>query len=723
MAYKFQIGESRLSGSLIQEGQLNVYDDNGNEKFYVTTGGAVNADGAITAGGNVTAVGSFIIGSADMSESDLEKLDGITDGTAAANKALVLDASSDVTGINALGIASMASNWTNASRTVADMGTVTTMDLNGGSIDGTAIGASSATTAKFTTLDASQNTQLGATLGVTGAASLGATLDVTGIVSGSAAGKFVSLDVNNGALTVSAAGAAVAFGSVTAGSSFIIGSADLNETDMEKLDGITDGTAAANKALVLDASSDVSGINALGIASMASNWTNASRTVADMGTVTTMDLNGGSIDGTTIGASAQAAAEFTTVSGSGAFQGGSTAVFATSVTAGTSFIIGSADLNETDMEKLDGITDGTAAANKALVLDASKDVTGINDLGIATMASNWTNAGRTVADMGILTTVDINGGSVDGTTIGASSQSTGQFTTLSGSSTLEVGGTVTTNGDTYLGKDNTAAYHRVSGSAFSVEPNADFQGTVNAIGAVTLDSTLNVAGASTLDGNVTLGNASSDDLTFTGRAASDLVPKTDSAYDLGTSALQWAELHLDTGYIDQLGAALDANAQNITNVGTFEVDGAASFNGNVDLGDATGDTVTFTGRVDSSIVPDADSSRDLGTSALRWSTIYVDSIVGADVALDTEGYGNAPLGTTVSASTDFALLEASSTTYTLPTAVAGKVLHIKLSGSISNATLSAASGDTLEDGGTVILESTGSAVTLVAHDATHWFIV
>ncbi len=39
-------------------------------------------------------------------------------------------------------------------------------------------------------------------------------------------------------------------GSITAGTSFIIGSADLNETDMEKLDGITNGTAAANKALV-----------------------------------------------------------------------------------------------------------------------------------------------------------------------------------------------------------------------------------------------------------------------------------------------------------------------------------------------------------------------------------------------------------------------------------------------------------------------------------------
>lgn len=36
-------------------------------------------------------------------------------------------------------------------------------------------------------------------------------------------------------------------------------------------------------------------------------------------------------------------------------------------------------------------------------------------LNITSMGSNWTNAGRTVADMGILTTVDINGGTWQGT--------------------------------------------------------------------------------------------------------------------------------------------------------------------------------------------------------------------------------------------------------------------------------------------------------------------
>jgi hypothetical protein len=70
MAYKFQRGEAILSGALLQEGDVEI------ESGF-----------------------SLIIGSASMSEADLEKLDGITDGTAAASKALVLDSNKDASGV------------------------------------------------------------------------------------------------------------------------------------------------------------------------------------------------------------------------------------------------------------------------------------------------------------------------------------------------------------------------------------------------------------------------------------------------------------------------------------------------------------------------------------------------------------------------------------------------------------------------------------------------
>ena len=87
------------------------------------------------------------------------------------------------------------------------------------------------------------------------------------IVSGSDA-ELNTLDIGGGSggtgTTLSTAGAITADAAITAGTSFVIGSADINETDLEKLDGITNGAGAANKALVLDGSADiVSGINNL----------------------------------------------------------------------------------------------------------------------------------------------------------------------------------------------------------------------------------------------------------------------------------------------------------------------------------------------------------------------------------------------------------------------------------------------------------------------------
>jgi len=163
--------------------------------------------------------------------------------------------------------------------------------------------------------------------------------DDDGLISGSA-----GLQIVDAALFGSSIAAT---GSITAGSSFIIGSADLNEADMEKLDGITNGTVAAAKAVVVDSNKDASGFNSLTAVALTSS---------------------------------------ATVTATG------------NIIAGGSFVIGSADMNETDLEKLDGITNGTAAANKAIVLGANKNIGGITSLTASTITvSNAT----TLADDGL----------------------------------------------------------------------------------------------------------------------------------------------------------------------------------------------------------------------------------------------------------------------------------------------------------------------------------
>lgn len=330
----------QISGSVLVVGAAEISEAEFETLDDVTAGTVaaskvvvVDANKDIASFRNLTATGaltggSLVVGTADMSETDLEKLDGITNGAGAANKALVLDANADV----ASGLRNVTAAGSITAATSFIIGSADLNETDMEKLDGITNGTVAAS--KAVVVDASKDAN--GFRNIDGAGDLtmatitmsGFSVDADGDLS---AKSLVSTSTVSGAAGVSGAslaadGNAVLGGSVTAGSSFIIGSADLNEADMEKLDGITNGTVAASKAVVVDADKDASG--------------------------------------------------FRNVTAAGA------------ITAGTSFIIGSADLNETDLEKLDGITDGTAAASKALVLDANKDASGMRDLSMRNVSAS-----------------------------------------------------------------------------------------------------------------------------------------------------------------------------------------------------------------------------------------------------------------------------------------------------------------------------------------------
>ena len=134
--------------------------------------------------------------------------------------------------------------------------------------------------------------------------------------------------------------------------------------------------------------------------------------------------------------------------------------------------------------------------------------------------------------------VDINGGAIDGTPIGAASASTGAFTTLnaSGATTL----------------DGTVALGNASGDLITVpgtiNSNLLFTDATYDIGAsgatrprdmylsrnLTVGGTLTLAGGVNLNGNVTIGDSSADTLTINSTITSNLI-FTDNTYDIGAS--------------------------------------------------------------------------------------------------------------------------------------------------------------------------------------------
>jgi len=85
-------------------------------------------------------------------------------------------------------------------------------------------------------------------------------------------------------------------------------------------------------------------------------------------------------------------------------------------------------------------------------------------------------------------------------------------------------------------------------TADATEVNSNFTDIINGFSDGSKNLNMNAAtfaGAVTCNANVTIGNATTDDLTVTSRLASDLIPKTDSTYDLGSTALRYATAWID----------------------------------------------------------------------------------------------------------------------------------------------------------------------------------
>ncbi len=101
--------------------------------------------------------------------------------------------------------------------------------------------------------------------------------------------------------------------------------------------------------------------------------------------------------------------------------------------------------------------------------------------------------------------------------------------------------------------------------------------------------------------------------------------------------------------LDSAGGTVAVD-DNLTVSGDATVTGGLVANGNVDLGNATSDTITATGRFDSDLVPSTDSARDLGSSSLEWKDLFLDGTAHVDT-LDVDAnagiVGGLTVGTTL----------------------------------------------------------------------------
>jgi len=194
--------------------------------------------------------------------------------------------------------------------------TIATVDINAGNIDGTIIGASTPTTATFTSATLNNN------LSVTGTSTLVGTTTIT------------SVDLNSGAIDNAVIGnatpAAGTFTTLNANTSLVAATADINGGT---IDGATVGanshstgkfTTLQSTGLATLNSVNIDGGNIDGTiigASTAATGSFTTLSTSGQATLATADINGGSIDGATVGASSASTGAFTTLSSSGGITG------------------------------------------------------------------------------------------------------------------------------------------------------------------------------------------------------------------------------------------------------------------------------------------------------------------------------------------------------------------------------------------------------------------
>jgi len=196
------------------------------------------------------------------------------------------------------------------------------------------------------------------------------------------------------------------------------------------------------------------------------------------------------------------------------------------------------------------------------------------------------------------------------------------------SSNAIVSGDIYISGNTTLGDasgDTTTFRSKIGSNITPTTTNTYDLGSSNLIwrrvyaDSIYINNDFTATGNLNVTGNTTLGDSTSDSITFNARAASSLIPNSNDSINLGSSNLNWSKVYSNEVFVkDKLYVTGD-----LINGGNLTVTGNLNITGNTKLGDSTSDTITFTARSNSNLVPSSNNSVDLGSNDLNWRTSYV----------------------------------------------------------------------------------------------------
>ena len=493
-------------------------------------------------------------------------------------------------------------------------------------------------------------------------------------------------------------------------------------------------------------------------------------------------ISSGELDGVTIGGESAAAITGTTIDATTDFTVGGTVITDNTITDDGTLVIASTtatsfsdgnitnvgDINVDSLSVDDAAVGldiqfgGNTTLNKITLTDNLADALNINEGGnsyikfITTNGSeqivfgkNSTFNGTTIADLGTVTTANIDGGTVDGTTIGASSHTTIKGTTIDATTDFTVGSTVITD-DSIVMTPSTSDTVTIAGATHGILNIT----TVDAVGTA---GDINVTADGQIEFRANDAAGHIFDIAGTNQISiidGGIIPTSNNDIDLGSDDNEFKDIWIDgTANIDTLSAdtaaigdltsgrvviagtsgelqddgdlTFSGDTLTATKIGAFQAAGAINFDNqnmtNVDINSGDIGAVTISAGLT------WNAAQDLNSQNLTNVDINSGTVDGATIGASSH---TTIKGTTIDATTDFTVgstvitddsivmtpTAGDTTTFAASTNGALAITTVDTAAAAANITITA--DGTFEAIGTTVTLDSGGAINLEPADGS-----
>ena len=122
----------------------------------------------------------------------------------------------------------------------------------------------------------------------------------------------------------------------------------------------------------------------------------------------------------------------------------------------------------------------------------------------------------------------------------------------------------------------------------------------------------------------------------------NFVPRSGSEGQLGTQEKPWGVVVADIGHFATLSGSISGSQYSTGSFGNLHVAGNSNINGdvtiggNINIGDADTDSLTIAADLTSNLVPNVDSTFDIGTSAKNWKVGHIEQISSTNITASSD---------------------------------------------------------------------------------------